>query len=304
MPYEIKVEIDDVATVKLLYNEIHLYRFESETEINASNGVEITQMDSPPTKVLNTSYSIYTFVDAPGGVGPYWYRARYEIPVGSAPTYSSFSDPIRGGVTSTIFHNISYPNEANLTDAEKVIVNKIRILIGDRKQLIHDYISDCKSRLSDNERTLEMKDKGWPVYINLNGVEKTSVSDPYTDGYRYLTFSGSIAAADVLDIYCYTFRNSDFTINDTYSNTMIPPGLTSGNVTSDHMLLQTAIDLLEGELVSDAVDSGVKIREGDLSYDPAPSFAARQKILDRLHKRLDNLILQYTLTDVVGVLVD
>jgi hypothetical protein len=303
MPYEIKVEIDDVATVKLLYNEIHLYRFESEAEIDASNGVEITQMSSPPTKVLNIAYSIYTFVDAPGGVGPYWYRARYEIPVGSAPTYSSFSDSIRGGVTSTIFHNISYPNEANLTDAEKVIVNKIRILTGDRKKLIHDYISDCKSRLSDNEHTLEMKDRGWPVYINLNGVEKTNVSDPYVDGYQYLTFSGSIVATDVLDIYCYTFRNSDFDINNTHSITMIPPGLNSGNVTSDHMILQTAIDLLEGELISDAVDSGVEIKEGDMSYDPTPSLAARQKILNRLHKRLDSLILQYTLSGG-GVLID
>ena len=65
MPYEIKVEIDDVATVKLLYSEVHLYRFENESEIDANNGVEITQMSSPPTKVLDVNYSTYIFVDAP-----------------------------------------------------------------------------------------------------------------------------------------------------------------------------------------------------------------------------------------------
>jgi len=303
MPYEIEVVVNDVAKVKLLYNEVHLYRFESESEIDASNGVEITQMVSPPTNVLDLNYSIYTFVDAPGGVGPYWYRARYEIPVGTAPTYSCFSEPIRGGVTSKIFHDISYPDEVYLSTAEMAIVNKIRILIGDKKQLIHDYISTCKSRLSDNDHTIEMKDKGWPVYINLNGVEKTRVTDPYVDGYRYLTFSGSIADADIIDMYYYTFRNSDLDINDAYNNAMIPPGLTSATVTSDHFILQAAIDLLEGELISDSVDSGVKIRDGDTNYDPTPSLTARQKILDRLRKRLDDLVLQYMLSRD-GVLID
>jgi len=303
MPYEIKVEIDDVATVKLLYNEVHLYRFENESEIDASNGVEITQMDSPPTEVLDTAYSIYTFVDAPGGVGPYWYRARYEVPAGTAPIYSSFSDPIRGGVTSTIFHNISYPNEVNFTDAENAIVNKIRILIGDRKQLIHDYISDCKSRLSDNEHTLEMKDSGWPVYINLNGVEKTSVSDPYTDGYRYLTFSGSINDSDTLDMYCYTFRNSDFSINDAYSNAMIPPGLTSSTVTSDHFILQAAINLLEAENWAAYNDEGAYVKDGDTVFNPTSGFNAREKAIGRLRKQLDDLITQYLLARG-GVLID
>lgn len=303
MAYEIKVEVDDVATAKLLYNEIHLYRFESETETDASNGVEITQMFSPPTKILDVNYSTYIFVDAPGCIMPYWYRARYEIPVGAVPLYSSFSDPVQGGMVSRIFHNVSYPNEVSLTDAEAAIVNKIRILIGDKKQLIHDYISDCKSRLSDNEHTIEMKDKGWPVYINLNGVEMTQVGNPYVDGYRYLTFSGSIIDTDILDMYCYTFRNSDSSINDAYSNVMIPPGLTSATVTQDHFILQTAITLLEGELISDAVDSGVKIRDGDTNYDPTPSFSARQKILDRLRKRLDDLITQYLLAGG-GVLID
>lgn len=303
MPYEIKVEIDDVATVKLLYNEVHLYRFESEAETNANNGVEITQMSSPPTKILDINYSTYVFVDAPGSSQDYWYRARYEVPVGVAPQYSSFSEAIRAGTFSKIFHRISYPDDVDLSDAEDTIVNKIRILIGDRKQLIHDYISTCKSRLSDNDHTIEMKDKGWPVYISLNGVEKTSVSDPYVENYRYLTFSGSIIDTDVLDMYCYTFRNSDSSINDAYSNVMIPVGLTSETVTTDHFILQTAIDLLEGELISDAVDSGVKLKEGDMSYDPTPSLSARQKTLDRLHKRLDDLTLQYMLNRD-GILID
>lgn len=304
MPYEIKVEIDDVATVKLLYNEIHLYRFESETEIDASNGVEITQMSSPPTKVLDVNYSTYIFVDAPGGVGPYWYRARYEIPVGAAPTYSSFSDPIRGGTISKIFHNISYPNEVNLTDAEEAIVNKIRVLAGDRKRLIHDYMSTCQSRLSDNGHTVEMKSKGWPVYILLNSIEMVSPSDPYVDGYKYLTFSGSIEETDTIDMYYYSFRNSDTEIYDTYNRTIIPPGLTTTTVTIDHMTIQAAIDVLEAESWQLYNDEGVKIEDGDTSFDPSPGFVAREKAIARLYKRLDNLVTQYIMLGIEGALID
>ena len=304
MPYEIEVVVNDVAKVKLLYNEIHLYRFENETEIDAINGIEIMQMESPPTNVLDISYSIYIFVDAPGGVGPYWYRARYEVPVGTAPTYSSFSDPIRGGVTSKIFHDVSYPDEVYLSTSEFNIINKIRILIGDKKRLVHDYISDCKSKLSDNKHTLELGNKGWPVYINLNAIEKTRVTDPYVDDYHYLTFSGSIADADILDIYYYSFRNSDNEIYNTYTNTVIPAGLTSSNVTADHLILQAAIDILEAENWAAYNEEGVKIREGDSQFDPSPGFAAREKAIARLHKRLDDLVAQYLMLDVNGVLVD
>ena len=303
MPYEIEVVVNDVAKVKLLYNEVHLYRFESEAETDANNGVEITQMVSPPTTVLDVNYTAYIFLDAPGGDLTYWYRARYHVPVGVAPIYSCFSEPIRGGTSSKIFHSISYPDEIYLSSSEMTTVNKIRILVGDRKSLVHDYISTCQSRLSYNDHTVEMKDKGWPVYINLNGIEKTRVTDPYVDGYRYLTFSGAIVPTDVIDMYCYSFRNSDTEIHDSYNKAMIPPGLTEVTVKADHLILQAAIDLLEGELISDAVDSGAEIRDGDTTYDPTPSLVARQKILDRLRKRLDALILQYMLSGD-GVLID
>lgn len=304
MPYEIEVEVKDVATVKVLYNEVHLYRFENEAEVDATNGVEITQMVTPPTNVLDVLYTVYTFVDAPGGYGHYWYRARYESPVGAVSPYSSFSDAIRGGTSSRIFHNISYPDEVYLSESEEEIVNKIRILIGDRKKLIHDYISTCQSRLSYNENTIEMKDKGWPVYINKNGVEKTRVVDPYVDGYRYLTFSGAVQPDDTFDMYCYSFRNSDTEIYQAYNSAMIPPGLTTTTVTVDHLTIQAAIDLLEAENWSAYNDEGARIKDGDTTFDPSPGFKAREAAIGRLYKRLDNLVSQFLLTGGDGVLID
>jgi hypothetical protein len=198
---------------------------------------------------------------------------------------------------------MSYEAEVTLSSDDTIIVNKIRTLIGDEKQVIHDYISTCKSRLADDGCTIEMKDRGWPKSIYWNDVEETNSSGVVVQGYRYLTFSGSIADTDIIDMYCYTFRNSDSSINNAYTNAMIPPGLTAATVVADHLILQAAINLLEGELISDSTDSGVKIRDGDTAYDPSSSFVARQKILDRLHKRLDDLITQYLLAQG-GVLID
>lgn len=304
MPYEIEVVVNDVAKVKLLYNEVHLYRFESESETDATNGVEITQMDSPPTNVLDVNFTSYVFLDAPGGDLTYWYRARYHDPVGVAPLYSCFSDPIRGGTSSRIFHDISYPDEIYLSSSEVAIVNKIRVLAGDRKKIIHDYISTCQDRLSDNGNTVEMKNKGWPVYISLNSVEMTSPSNPYTDGYRYLTFSGTIAETDTIDMYYYSFRNSDTEIYDTYNRAIIPPGLTTSTVTVDHMTIQAAIDVLEAESWAAYNDQGVEIQEGDTQFDPSPGFMAREKAIGRLYKRLDDLVTQYLFSNIEGVLVD
>ena len=199
---------------------------------------------------------------------------------------------------------MSYEIELELSSDDSIIIDKIRILVGDKKKVIHDYISTCQSRVSDNDQTLEMKSKGWPKSIYWNGAEETSSSGVIVNGYRYLTFSGSITSTDTIDMYYYSFRNSDTEIYDTYNKAMIPPGLTSTNVTSDHMILQTAIDILEAESWQSYNSEGVKLREGDTTFDPSPGFVAREKAIARLYKRLDDLITQYIMSGIEGVLVD
>lgn len=199
---------------------------------------------------------------------------------------------------------MAYEQEILLPGDNALIVDKIRILAGDKKQTIHDYISTCKSRLSDDGRTIEMSNKGWPKSIYWNGVEETNSSGVAVDGYRYLTFSGAIAETDTIDMYYYSFRNSDTEIYNAYNNAMIPPGLTSSNVTVDHMTIQAAIDLLEAESWKFYSSEGVRIKEGDSSFDPAPGFVAREKAIGRLYQRLGDLINQYYMSNIEGVLVD
>lgn len=193
-----------------------------------------------------------------------------------------------------------YEVESEFSSNDIIIINKIRKLIGDEKKVIHDYISTCKSRLSDDNCTIEMKDKGWPKSIYWNGVEETNSSGVTVNGYRYLTFSGSIEDTDTIDMYCYTFRNSDSSINNAYTNAIIPPGLTSITVTTDHMVIQAAIDVLEAESWNVYNNEGVKIRDGDTEFDPSPGFIAREKAIGRLHKRLDNLVTQYIMFGIEG----
>ena len=93
-------------------------------------------------------------------------------------------------------------------------------------------------------------------------------------------------------------------IHDVYTVAMIPPGLTSATVTEDHLILQAAIDILEGENHSDYRLSGDKIRDGDTAFDPSPGFVAREKSIGRLKKRLADLVIQYIMLGGLGVLVD
>jgi hypothetical protein len=199
---------------------------------------------------------------------------------------------------------MSYETEIILSLDAVVIVNKIRTLIGDEKQIVHDYIGTCKDRLSGDGCTIEMKNFGWPKSIYWNSIEETSSSGVIVHGYRYLTFSGTIAETDTIDMYYYSFRNSDTEIHDTYTRTIIPPGLTTTTVTIDHMIIQTAIDLLEAESWAAYNDEGVKLRDGDTQFDPSPGFVAREKAIARLYKRLDDLVTQYIMLGVEGTLID
>jgi hypothetical protein len=234
--------------------------------------------------------STYNYTDSTGDADS-WYKSRYWD---GGSTYSSYSDPVRGEEVE-IYHNITYPQEAYLGTTDSTTVKKIRILIGDSKEVRREYQAECQSSVSEDGHTYELDQKGWPLYISLSDVEMTSSSDPYFDGYRYLTFSGTIGASDSINIWYYTFRWSDSEILDHYNNAMIPAGLTSTTVTTDHLILQAAIDLLESENWRDYIENGATLTDSDTRWDPTPGYRARESAIKRLQKRLDDLVKQYTL---------
>ncbi len=288
------IYVAEIGTVISVFDSVKIYR--SDTEDG-----DYQEISTPATRIsLIDGVVDYVFVDA-AGTSANWYRSSYY----SSHSFveSSLSDPVQGG-KSPLYHRAIYPPEVSFTPEQEDIVSKIRNLIGDRQQLGYLNLETCDDVITNNPHIIDLDKKIWPVYICLSDVEKISRTDPYVDGYRYLTFSGEVDPSSSLEIFYAEFRFSDAEIYDAFDSAMVPPMLTTATVTSDHMILQAAIDLLEGENADDFVQEGAKIKEGDDNFDPSPGFKARNELIGRLRKRLNRLIDQYIFIGIDGVLVD
>ena len=286
--------VSDLDVVLSIFDQIKVYRADD--------------VDGPYNEITNYSTRIrilsgvadYTYVD-PDGTQNHWYRSSYYSSVSTVE--SSLSDPVRGGATK-LYHRTVYPPEISFNQDQEDIVKRIRKYIGDTKDVRHQYFTDCTEILTSNPHVIDMNTKMWPLYVSVSGIEKNSRSDPYVDGYRYLTFSGIIEDTTELEIFYASFRFSDTEVYEAYTYATIPPYLDSTNVTKEHLILQTAIDLLESEQLNDIANEGVKLTEGDDLFDPTPGFRARAEAIGRLKKRLDDLVKQYMFMSSAGVRID
>jgi hypothetical protein len=288
---QLTIYVDDITTVMSVFTHIRLYT--SSTEAGTYTHLDYISL------VGGQSTYDYTHV---AGTSDTWYRSSYW----SVSTESSLSDPVQGA-DAELYHYPTYPTEVSFSTSEQDLIRKIRRLIGDNKSVERMYLDGDEfiSALKEDDKTVDIDDRGWPVYITVNDVEKTSYQDPVVQGYKYLTFSGTLDSdSDVVAIWYYSFKFSDREVYQAYSDAMIPPGLTSTNVTQDHLILQAAIDLLQNMHAEDAVDDGAVIRDDMSLYDPAPGLRERDNIIKRLQKMLDILVKQYMFSDVSGVLLD
>ncbi|KKN59906.1 hypothetical protein LCGC14_0537310 [marine sediment metagenome] len=293
---KLTIQVTDITTVMVLYDVIRVYRSD------ARDGT-YTVID---TVALIAGVSDYVFNDS-SGTPDDWYKSTYYNTSNS--NESSFSNAVHG--TAVIFHDVTYPPEFAFNTEEQVLIRKIRRYIGDLRGLGRLYIDQetgefCSNILDDN-RTVDIADKIWPVYVTVDGSEFTTLTDPVVQGYQYLTFSGTLISGSqtkVIEIWYHTFKFSDRQVYESYGDAMIPPGLTAANVTQDHLVLQAAIDLLQNMYAEDAVDDGATIKDDQTTYDPSPGLKEREKIIMRLQKILDALIKQYMFSELGGVLID
>lgn len=291
---QLTIYVDDIDAVMTVFTHIRLYT--STEEEGTYSHLDYVAL------VAGQSVYTYTHTD---GTSDTWYKSSYW----SASTESSLSDPVQGE-EAELYHYPTYPNEVDFSSTEMAIIRRIRRYIGDLKGLNRLYRNsegdnDFCSALHDDGKTVELEEKGWPVYISLNEVDKTSASDPYVQGYKWLTFSGTLSSNNYpIDIWYYTFKFSDIEIYRAYDESLVPAGLTSNTVTQDHLILVASIDLMESMTWEDMIEDGAQIRDDQSSYDPSPGLRARDAAINRLKKRLDDLIKQYRLTGVEGILVD
>lgn len=196
----------------------------------------------------------------------------------------------------------SYPPEIALSEQDREIVESIRITLGDFGVIERDYYSStdsqsqhsCGSQISADSRTWELFEwKGWPQRVVINGIEKTNINDPQVLGYRYLTFTGSSATiTGTLDIFYQHFRFADREILLAYDrarNLLVSCGLSVSQVTTEMLIMQAAILLLEGEL-RQSQEKAVAIRDGDTSYDNTQNIRSRTEDLADLKQKIRDMI--------------
>ena len=210
------------------------------------------------------------------------------------------------------------------SDEDQLIIDRIRLYIGDPLGIAREFGEEALASLHPDGKTYGLAQKGWPVYITMGGKGFTGKFNPSVNGYRYLKFQelvndvcyacaeGPDLCGDTsvklitqgVDIWYYTFRNSDRQIMEAYDTCPPPPGLTTTNATSQAYILQTAIDLLTKEIFEDATEDGAYIKDKDTVYDPKPGLSVRKALLDDLRKQLKDLTNSLLMKGITGVLVD
>ena len=292
---KLTIEVANISVVIALYDQIMIYTSSSESGT-------YTYLDSV-SLVAGVSTYYYTHTT---GDSDTWYKSTYYNSVTEAE--SSFSNAVRGD-SPILFQTITYPEEYTFTADDSVIIRRIRRSIGDLVQLKRIYADGtefCSSIIDDN-KTIDLGEKGWPVYVSVNSVEYTSLDDPIIQGYRYLTFSGTLSTSYEVNVWYYTFKFSDRQIYESYDDAMIPPNVPSSCVSPDHLVLQASIDLLENMTAEDLVNDGAMIRDDQTVYDPSVGLKERSNLINRLQKQLDALTLECirsNLLGLTGVLLD
>lgn len=280
----------------------------------------ISGRDGVSDVVLRTDFTQYYFTH-PDGEAYDWYISRYYSE--SDGSASGWSDAVLGE-PGDLYYDPVYPPEIAYGSADQLIIDRIRLYIGDPIGLRREYGEEALSSIHPDGKTYEMDEKGWPTYITMGGKSYVSTTNPSVNGYRFLrfnefiedicyecvTYSGNCGddvtkeVVNGVDVWYYTFRHSDRQIMEAYDSCPPPTPLTTLTANSEVYMVQTAIDLLRKELWEDATEDGAAIRDEGSNYNPEPGLKIRKDLLDDLVKRRDDLVKALQLTGITGVLID
>jgi len=309
--------VSDLTTLLQIYDRIQIRRYTGtgtpSSTIDISDYTTTSGNDTISSRtgvsdvLLDASYTQYYFTD-PIGVPSDWYISRYyKESTGSA---SAWTVPVLGEAYD-FYYDPLYPPEVEYDTAEQLVVDRIRLLIGDPIDLRREYGENVASSIHDDDKTLEFDEKGWPVSLTMGGTTYNQTTNPSVNGYRFLRFSDTIEATTWsgceeigLDIWYYTFLYSDREIMEAYDTCPPPTPLTTANATPEIFMLKTAYELLYQQVFNDAMTDGAVIKDDVTVYNPSIGLSVRKALLDDLKDRLDDLIKSLSLTNIQGVLID
>ncbi len=288
----ITISVELPSSVTAVFNELHIFRSLS------SNGPFTT------LEIITLGSALsYISTDLLGGP-QFYYKAQYFH--NSTLVTSAFSPLAQETGDFDAFTNptntSTYPAEISFSVQDREIVESIRLAIGDFGLVERDYFDisntesqvSCAAQISADKKTWELINfKGWPDKVVVNGEEKTTVTDPIVQGYRFLTFSGSAACiTGTLDVFYTHFRFADREIllaYDRSANLLVSCGLTSIQITTEMRIMQASILLLEGEL-RDSQQSAVRVRDGTTEYDNTSIVRSRTEDLADIKRKIRELI--------------
>ena len=323
------INVDTIAQVLQVFNRVEIMKYigigvpaspvslptlHLDYEPVSSGIDEISGRSGVSDVWLSSQYSQYYFTD-PDGSAEDWYISRYYHHTTHAA--SGWADPILGEA-GDLFYNPFYGVEVEYGTSDQNVIDRIRLLIGDPIGLNREYGECAESSIHGDGKTYQMDETGWPCLITMNGVSYNETTNPTVNGYKFLRFndfidvpitvtSGGRTYQEGIDIYYYTFRKSDRQIMEAYNRTPIPPYLSSANVTAEAYMLACAYDVLTSESWEAIYEDGAIFKDDRTGYNPSPGLELREDMLDKLKKRLDDLIdaLKKTaFARVTGVLVD
>jgi hypothetical protein len=313
------VNVDDISNVLTVFDQVQIMQYIGTAETppetivltdyaTVSGTDQISNRTGVSDVNLLSAYSQYYFID-PDGLGTDWYISRYYHSTTGAT--SGWTSPILGD-TGDLYYNPMYPPEVDYGTEDQRVINKIRTWIGDPIGLQRDYGEPSEHNLHPDNTVYQLEEHGWPASINMYGTQYTATTDPAVNGYEYLKFRDAIDTTIVtvsgiqytIDIWYYTFRNSDRQIMEEYNTAFPPAGLTAAQTTTEIYMLQTAYDILYKEIWEDATEDGAYIKDEADVYNPDPGLKIREKLLGKLKRRLDEAIKFARGPYIGGVLID
>jgi hypothetical protein len=268
----------------------------------------ISSRDGVSDIYLLSRYDQYYLTD-PNGLPENWYISRYTDL--NKTTFSAWSIPTQGS-SGDLLYNPIYPSEIEYTTADKQVIRYIRSLIGDPIRLVRDFGEEYTSYLQADNKVYILDSSGWPCSINMYGTQYNDLSNPIVNGYKFLKFKLPInttltiveGSERSIDIWWYSFRNSDRQIMTAYDECFPPSPLTTINCTPEIYMMQTAYNILMSETWESTNEDGTQVTDDKDSYNPSPGLTLRDKLLTKLRKQLDDAIKSNRLLGIGGVRLD